>query len=658
MQNKPNQNNTEKLKNLYVGAAYYPELWDASEIDKDIERCKAMGLNVLRVGEFAWSKMEPREGEYQFDWLLSVVDKLYAAGIHTVMCTPTCTPPRYMLDKYEEMRSVSEHGVRCQTSWRCHPCKTSPKMREKNRQIVTEMAKTFGSHPAIIGWQIDNELYPYGGGCYCPLCVAAFRVSLRKQFGTIDKLNRAWGMDRWSLDYQSFDAINPPLPDQWKHPSLVKAWWDFQCEQICSYVDEQAEILHKHTKAPVGTDMMANNNFGYYAVHKSLDIVQFNHYNTADELPETAFWYDFLRAVKDKPFWVTETQVGWNGGEFANCGYRPVGNCYANTMLPYAFGAEVNMYWLFRAHRNGHELAHGALYSTTGRPYRVSEEVLKAAQDVAKCQDILAGSGISAQIALHYSSTAANTFAAAPMLKDFDYTAIVRDKFYNALRHYNVDVIDTAHSLANYKVVISPFLCHARENGLYERAMDFVRSGGTWIVGPMSDIVDDNVTKYVNAPYSFLEEVVGVYTKYQKPVANDVFRAEFADGTPCGVSTCFDAYVVNDGTQALASYRGDEFDGLTVIAQKTVGKGKVILLGSVPNHADVRRLVGIKPILKASDNVTLIERSNGAIIAVEIENTTGYVELDGNYTDKISNTVLSGKVTVSPYSVLVLEKVK
>ena len=123
------------MKDLYIGAAYYPELWDAAEVDEDIRRCKSLGLNVMRVGEFAWSKMEPREGEYEFDWLISVVDKLYAAGISTVMCTPTCTPPRYLLDKYEETRSVSDRGVRSQTSWRCHPCKTSPVMREKNRAI-------------------------------------------------------------------------------------------------------------------------------------------------------------------------------------------------------------------------------------------------------------------------------------------------------------------------------------------------------------------------------------------------------------------------------------------------------------------------------------------------------------------------------------------
>ncbi|MCH5161087.1 MAG: beta-galactosidase [Clostridiales bacterium] len=646
------------MKKLYIGAAYYPELWDVSEIDKDIERCNELGLNVLRVGEFAWSKMEPREGEYSLDWLIDVVDRLYKAGIYTVMCTPTCTPPRYMLDKYEQMRNVSDRGVRSQTSWRCHPCKTSPVMREKNRAIVTQMAKALGSNRGVIGWQIDNELFPYGGGCFCPLCVGAFRKHLERQFGTIDALNRAWGMARWSLDYQSFDSINPPLPDQWKHPSLVKAWWDFQCEQIRTYAEEQAEILHKYTDVPIGTDMMANNNLSYYAINKSLDIVQFNHYNTAEELYETEFWYDFLRAVKDKPFWVTETQVGWNGGEFAQSGYRPVGNCYVNTWLPFAHGAEMNMYWLFRAHRNGHELAHGALYSTAGRAYRVSEEVSRAASEIGKCEDILVGN-VNADIALHYSSTAANTFGAAPMLKNFDYTATVRDKFYTAFRHYNVDVIDTAHPLDKYKVVVSPFLCHAQEFDFYERITEFVEKGGTWIVGPMTDIVDANVTKYIDAPHSFLEQTVGVYTKYSKPIDSDAFGAKWSDGRPLKLSTCFDAYETDDKTISLAKYSGGEFDGLTVIAKRNIGKGSVILLGSVPTHDDVRALTGLKPILAASDNVSLTMRDGDvrAIIAIELENCTGYIELDGTYKDRLGGKIMSGRVTLAPYTVLVLEKV-
>ena len=644
------------MKSIYIGAAYYPEMWPESEVDRDIEKMKALGVNCMRVGEFAWGKMEPIEGEFCFDWLKTVVDKLYANGIYTVMCTPTCTPPRWMLDTYEEMRNVDSRGVRAEVSSRCHPCKTSKKMRQKNAAIVEEMAKVFSSHPGIIGWQIDNEIFPYGGGCYCPLCKSAFHDYLRARYGTIENLNAKWGMVRWSLEYRSFEDVRPPREGQWVHPSLNTEWIRFQCRQIVTYVNEQAEILHRYGCKNVGTDMMPTNLLGYYDVNEELDVAQYNHYNPAADLPETAFAYDFLRCVKDRPFWVTETQVGWNGGAIADCGYRPQGNCYANTWLPIAKGGEMNLYWLFRTHPNGHELAHGALLTTAGRPHRVSEEVTKAAKEIERCRGFLADSKVESKIALHYSSSAMKNFTFAPILKDFDYRATLVQKFYAAFRHYNIDVIDTPHSLEGYRVIVSPFLSNADENGLKERIVAWVKEGGTWIVGPMSDIMTDYASKYTDAPYSYLEELAGVYTKYQKPIGNDVFRAKWSDGAPLALSVCYDAYELR-GAASLAQYDGEEFGGLTVVAENKVGKGRVILLGSVLPHDALRKLVGERPIAEASDNILLTERSGTrkGIVAVETENKEGYISLKGEYTDLIGGQTYSGKIKMAPYSVLVLE---
>ena len=648
------------MKKIYIGAAYYPELWDASEIDKDIERCKELGINTLRVGEFAWCKMEPREGVFEFDWLKAVVDKLHENGIYTVMCTPTATPPRWLFNKYPEVRKVMSDLIRADVSSRQHSCKTSKVMREKTRIIVTEMAKVFAGHKGIIGWQLDNEIFPYGGGCFCEKCKNAFRQYLKDKFGTIDTLNERWGMARWSLEYDGFDEIEPPYPKQWRHPSLRLEWWNFQCRQIKTYIDEQAELLHGYGCENIGTDMMAHNYLSYYAINEKLDTVQFNHYNPASELGDTSFSYDFLRSVKDKPFWVTETQVGWNGSEYADCGYRPVGNCYINTFLPIAKGGEMNLYWLFRTHKSGHELAHGALYTTAGRKYRVTDEVERACADLRKCETFLTESRIESKIALHYSSTAENSLNVAPFVKNIDYRGMLIKTYHGALRHYNVDVIDTPHSLDGYEVVISPFLTTADENGFKERVIEFVKNGGTWIVGPMSDIMDSNVCKYTAAPFGFLEELGGVYTKYQKPIDNDVFKARWTNDGDCRVSVCFDAYECKEGTEtkSLAHYVEGEFTPLSVITERKVGKGKVILVGSVISGGDLLRLVNRAPIAEASDNVILVERSGkqSGIIVVEAENKGGYIVLDGEYTDLISGKRISGKYDVLPYEVLVLVK--
>lgn len=648
------------MKEIYVGAAYYPEMWDESEVDKDIQRCKKAGINTLRVGEFAWGKMEPSEGKFNFGWLTDVVDKLYKNGIYTVMCTPTCTPPRWMLDKYEDMRITYFEGHRADVSSRCHICKTSKIAREKNRIIVREMAKAFKGHKGIIGWQIDNEIYPYGDGCYCPSCQNAFRAYLKDKFGTVENLNKEWGMVRWSLEYESFDAVKPPHTSQWRHPSLRKAWWDFQCAQIKSFVEEQADEIRMYSSEPIGTDMMTNNFLGYYDVCEKLDVMQINHYNNYSDLPRTTFWYDFLRPVKDRPFWVTETQVGWNGSEYAESGYRPEGNCYVNTWLPVAHGGEMNLYWLFRTHPNGHEIGHGAVYSASGRMHRVSEEIGRAVKDFEKCGEVLEGK-LHSDIAVHFSSTASNIFGSASILKNLNYGehsgSVIIDKFYKAFSHYNVDVIDTPHTLDGYKVIFSPFLACVDENGLKERITDWVKAGGKWIVGPMSDIMNTEVTKYTDAPYSFLEELAGVYTKYQKPIDNGVFKAKWADGRNCEISSTFDAYETVD-CESLAKYSDCEFEGLSAVVRRKVGKGEVILLGTVLCREDLRKLSGLEPILKASANVVLTERTGkkDAIIAIECEYKEGFVELDGEYTDLLSGNKLSGKVKIKPYGVLVLVK--
>lgn len=641
---------------MYIGAAYYPELWAESELEKDIERCRDLKINTLRVGEFAWGRMEPEEGRFELDWLEKVVDRLHGAGIFTVMCTPTCTPPRWLLNKYPETVQVSMADVRAEVSSRCHPCKTSPVMREKNRAIVTEMAKRFGKHPGIIGWQIDNELFPYDGGCYCVLCQKAFREYLKNKYETVEEINTKWGMARWSLDYSCFDDILPPRAHQWRHPSLRTEWRNFQCEQIYSYINEQADILHAYTSAPIGTDMMPNNTLGYYRANERLDVVQFNHYDTAEGLRHNLFSYDFLRPVKDRPFWVTETQVGWNGSEFAQNGYRPQGNCYVNTWLPVAMGAEMNLYWLYRAHPSGHELAHGALLSTCGRAYRVSEEVRAAAENMEKCADLLENSKVVSRVALHYSAVAENNFSSAPMLKQFNYRGVIENKFYEAFRHCNIDVIDTPHSLDGYRTVISPFLTTI-DKDTRERIVDWVERGGTWIVGPMSDTMTDYTAKCTESPFFFLEKFAGVYTRYQKPVANEVFRARWTDGEALEISEYYDAFEPTD-SKSLAEYVGDEYAGLSVITERAVGKGRVIMLGSVPSHKALRKLAGVEDIAEASDNVVLVERvgERNGIIALEIENTGGYAILDGVYNDLISGRQLSGRVELSPYEVLVLKR--
>ena len=209
-----------------------------------------------------------------------------------------------------------------------------------------------------------------------------------------------------------------------------------------------------------------------------------------------------------------------------------------------------------------------------------------------------------------------------------------------------------------YDVLLSPFLATADENGFKERVTEWVKNGGTWIAGPMTDIMDENVCRYINAPHSFLEELAGVYVKYQMPLDNDVFKAKWTNGGDCTVGKYYDAFECLESTKSLARYTDGEFAPLSVITERKLGKGRVILVGSVISDTDILRLVNKRPIAEASENVILTERTGkeNGIIATETENKKGYISLAGNYTDLITGRTLSGKIEIEPYEVLVLKK--
>jgi beta-galactosidase GanA len=640
----------------YLGAAYYPEAWPESDIPADIERMKEAGCNCMRLAEFAWGNMEPEEGVFSFDWLHNAVDRLHEAGIAVVLCTPSATPPKWLTDKYGETLIMLDSGVRRQFGGRCHVCKSSEIMREKNRIIVTEMCREFKGHPAVIGWQIDNELYPYEDGCFCPLCKAKFIKYIQKKYGTVENLNQKWGTARWSLQYSSFDDVIPPRSDTWSHPSLKVEWARFQSENGAEYIDEQAEIIHSYFSVPAGTDMMPMLGQSYYRTNQKLDVVQLNHYDAEGEIFRPSFWFDFVRPIKDVPFWVTETQVTWNGSAFAELGYRARGNCYVNTWLPIAKGGEMNMYWLWKAHYAGHELGHGAVLSSAGRFCHAKPEIERAAREFESCRDILCNSKIKSDIALHFSETAWVNFKHAPLSKGMDYYKFLVENYHKPLRHYNVDVIDTPHDIDGYKIIISPYLACADEYGFKDRIIRWIENGGTWIVGPMSDVMTDYAAKYTAAPFSFLEELAGINTAFQMPIPNNVFKAKWKTGEGLEIAQVFDGFSL-EGAKSLADYTNDLPEGLSAIAERKIGKGRVIVCGTMVGARDLLRLIDIEPIAKASENIELVARGKNIVVVIELENKEGFAELNGSWYNHLDGKTYSGKIKIPPYSVMVIEPV-
>lgn len=651
----------------YLGAAYYPEDWPLEQIPDDIALMQQAGMNVMRVGEFAWSRLEPQEGQYDFAWLHRVVDALGEADIAVILCTPTCTPPAWLTERYPETLLVDDFGRRAQHGARRHACPNSPVYREHCARVVERMAREFARDGRVVGWQIDNEMYPGGRGCCCPVCHRKYQDAMRGRFGTVEALNAAWGADLWSQTYQAFGQLPVPRGDTWHHPSLLTSWMEFQSDSYVEFTEAQADILHRHGAPNVGTDMMPVAGLSYPRIHRKLDLVQFNHYNSMENLWQAAFWMDYCRPLKERPFWNTETATCWNGATTAN-GYKEPGFCRANSWLPIALGAEANLYWLWRAHWSGQELMHGSVVDSWGRPLHIFGEVREIADGFRTAGAFLAGTlPTSSGLAIHFSSWAWWLFEFQPQVNRFRYADYLMQRVYRPLidAQMRPDIIDPGASLDGYRVVCSPFLPALDEGGLRERVRDWVEAGGTWIVGPLSDNRDLHAAKPRNAPFSCLEEWAGVHCRYALPGDPRDFAIRWADGSTGTGSVWYDGLEPR-GAEPLATYAEGPLLGLAAVVRRSVGRGQIVMLGTMPQPEEIRRLApaalaeaGVLPAADASPNLLVSPRAGAAgrgLVAVELHNQPARLRLARPATDLLSGRDLAGAVEVPPYGVLVLRE--
>ena len=190
---------------------YYPEHWPRERWAQDAKMMREMGISIVRMAEFSWSKWEPREGEFHFEDLDEVIEILAAEGIDCILGTPTAAPPAWIIEKNPEIQPIDSRGMQHYFGGRHHDCQSNPVYRKHIKRFVTAFAEHFAKNPHVVGWQIDNELgNSHGDLCFCPSCEERFRLWLKEKYGTIENLNKCWGTAFWSQEYTSFDQMIAP----------------------------------------------------------------------------------------------------------------------------------------------------------------------------------------------------------------------------------------------------------------------------------------------------------------------------------------------------------------------------------------------------------------------------------------------------------------
>ena len=486
-----------------LGVCYYPEHWPEAKWAEDAARMAELGLTWVRIGEFAWSRMEPEPGRFDWDWLDRAIGTLGKAGLKVVLGTPTATPPRWMLDRHPDMLAVDAQGRARGFGSRRHYCFSHRGYRQESARIVTELARRYGRNPHVAAWQTDNEY-----GChdtvlsYSDAARDAFREWLAQRYQSPQALNRAWGNVFWSMEYSAFDEVGlPNLTVTEANPSHVMAFRRFASDEVAAFNRIQTEIIRKHSDAPIAHNYMGRiTEFDHFAVGADLDIASWDAYPLgflSDRLEVTAehkrrfvrqgdpdfqaFHHDLYRAVGRGRWWIMEQQPGpvnwapWNADPLP-------GMARLWAWEAFAHGAEAVCYFRWRQAPFAQEQMHAGLLRPDSVPAQAFGEAGQVAQELAKMPD--AGTA-RADVAVVFDYASAWAWQTQPQGRDFDYFRLVF-AFYRGLRRLglNVDIVPPdVTDLSDYRLVLAPGV--ATLSAPFLAALK--RFGGAALIGPRSN---------------------------------------------------------------------------------------------------------------------------------------------------------------------------
>lgn len=569
-------------KKLYHGAAYYPELWDEKVMEEDIELMKQAGINVVRIGEFAWHTMEPEEGKFDLSFFVNTIEKLYENGIETVMCTPTPTPPIWFTDGHPERMYVDCDGKVMGHGSRQHACTNNNYFRERAALITENLAKAVGSLPGVIGWQIDNEFKCHVSECMCNSCEKQWHQWLQKRYETVENLNDAWGTKIWSEYYHRFEQVPQPGPAPFLHNSSLSTMYQiFSMEKIAEFSDEQAEIIRKYSTAPITHNSSVFFSVDNERLFKNLDFASFDTYATIDYVENYLINNDLWRNFKKgRNYWVMETSPSYAASLESYASPHPNGYLKAEAAAAYALGAEAFCYWLWRQQRAGCEQPHGSVISAWGKPTVGFANVLEVEAMRKEIEGIITSTKPSqAELAITYSDRG-KAFLKTEPHRELNHRTLITD-FYKRILSMGIhrDVIPEGTSLDGYKLLFTPFIQYLSTDYI-ARAKQFVESGGIWIAGPLTGGRTENHTVHTVRALGELEELAGAEVLYTYPMdgTGTIGRA-FDISAPLGLwSSVFEA----DSNSAIGIIEEGLSKGKAFITEHKLGAGKIVMLGSLP----------------------------------------------------------------------------
>jgi beta-galactosidase len=564
-----------------LGVCYYPEHWPEEWWARDARRMAEMGVSHVRIAEFAWSRLEPRRGDLAFGWLDRAIDTLGRAGLKVVMCTPTATPPKWLMDEHPDISPVDAEGRPRGFGSRRHYSFSAPVWLEETKRICTIVAERYGRNPHVVGWQTDNEY-----GCHDTILswgahdLAAFQGWLRWRYQSPDQLNEAWGNAFWSMEVRDFSEISlPNLAVTETNPAARMDFWRFSSDQVAAYNALQCGIIRAHSPGRWITHnyMGLFHDFDHYACSETIDLASWDSYPVGfterfpfpeDEKtlwqdtahPDMApFHHDLYRGMKPSGrWWVMEQQPGPVNWAPWNPIPKP-GMIRLFTWEALAHGAECVSYFRWRQAPFAQEQMHAGLNLPNDAGLSPGgEEATQVGRELAALGPLPASA--RAKVALVFDYEASWALRVQPQGQDFEYAELTY-RWYEAVRRLglDVDIVRAGASLEGYALVLVPTLPIVSEaaRAALSAARGVMlfgpRSGAktrdfsipqNLPPGPLADLIDIRIRQVSSFRPTVTLSVAGVVsgrgTRWRDDVeagAGVAVLARFADGRPAVVAS-------------------------------------------------------------------------------------------------------------------------
>jgi beta-galactosidase len=562
---------------IAMGCDYNPEQWDPSVWREDVALMKEAGVGFVTLGVFSWALLEPTPDEYDFGWFDEVLELLHTSGIAVDLATATASPPPWLTMRHPEVLPVDADGRTLWQGSRQSWCPSSPVFRDHALQLVGELARRYGSHPAVKLWHVSNELGCHVVRCYCDVSAVAFRRWLVGRYGSVEKLNEAWGTAFWSQRYSSFDEVLPPRhTPTMTNPSQELDFSRFSSEALLDYYRAERDVLRTLSPdVPVTTNLMVNpRQFGtdYFRWAPQLDLVSQDHYiDTRLPRPraEQAFSDDLTRGVAGgAPWMLMESATSAVNWQPVNPAKKP-GELLLDSLRHVARGADTVGFFQWRASKAGAEKYHSALVPHAGPDSARFREVVELGATLQKLGEV-AGSRVEADVALlvDWEAWWACDLGSHPSCKVRYMDAALR--WHRAVTELGAtaDVVHPSADLSGYKLVIVPtlYLCTDETAAALQA---YVEGGGHVLVTYFSGIVDERDHVRLGGYPGAFREMLGVRTEEFAPLLPGA-TVTLDDGSTADVWT--EVLEARDA-EVVARYTDGPLPGTPALTRRAVGEG-------------------------------------------------------------------------------------